>query len=75
MNKVELIKSLKEECQISKSEAATVVDLFFNKISDALADGDRVEVRGLWSFFKEYKSYAGRNPKTGETIPVALGLL
>ena len=72
MNKVELIKSLKEECQISKNEAATIVDSFFNKISEALADGDRVEIRGLCSFFvKEYPSYQGRNPMTGETVHVA----
>ena len=53
MNKLELINNLKEECQISKNEAAMIVDLFFNKISDALADGDRVEIRGLCSFFEK----------------------
>jgi hypothetical protein len=40
-----------DECRISKKEAATIVDLFFGKISTALADGDRVEIRGLCSFF------------------------
>ena len=72
MNKLELINNLKEECEISKNEAAAVVDIFFGKISEALADGDRVEIRGLCSFFvKEYKSYKGRNPKTGEKVQVA----
>ena len=72
MNKLELINNLKEECQISKKEAAIIVDLFFNKISEALAEGDRVEIRGLCSFFvKEYESYHGRNPKTGESVRVA----
>ena len=72
MNKLELINNLKEECQISKKEAAIIVDLFFNKISEALAEGDRVEIRGLCSFFvKEYESYQGRNPKTGEPVTVA----
>jgi len=72
MNKLELINNLKEECQISKNEAAMIVDLFFNKISEALADGDRAEIRGLCSFFvKEYKSYQGRNPRTGEAVTVA----
>ena len=72
MNKLELIKNLKEECQITKNEAALIVDLFFNKISDALAEGDRVEIRGLCSFFvKEYESYQGRNPKTGKRVQVA----
>ncbi|MGD8210260.1 MAG: HU family DNA-binding protein, partial [Desulfobacterales bacterium] len=37
MNKLELIDTLKDECQISKKEAATIIDLFFGKISEALA--------------------------------------
>jgi len=72
MNKLELIKMLRNECQISKKEAATVVDLFFNKMANALAEGDRVEIRGLCSFYvKEYDSYQGRNPRTGERVQVA----
>ena len=72
MNKLELIKNLKEECQITKKEAATVVDLFFNEMANALAKGDRVEIRGLCSFYvKEYDSYKGRNPRTGERVQVA----
>ncbi len=72
MNKLDLIKNLMEECQLTKKESAAVVDLFFSKISDALAGGDRVEIRGLCSFFvKEYKSYQGRNPMTGESVRVA----
>ncbi len=71
MNKMELINALKNEGMISKKEAATIVDLFFNKISEALAEGDRVEIRGLCSFFvKEYKSYQGRNPRTGEKVKI-----
>ena len=38
MNKLELIKNLKEDCQLSKKEAAAIVDLFFGKISDTLAE-------------------------------------
>ena len=72
MNKLKLIDALKEECRISKAEAAAVVDLFFGSISEALAKGDRVEIRGLCSLYvKEYKSYQGRNPKTGESVEVA----
>ena len=72
MNKIDLINALKNECRISKMEAATIVDLFFNKISSALAQGERVELRGLCTFFvKEYESYNGRNPKTGETVAVS----
>jgi integration host factor subunit beta len=69
MNKLELISALKNEGNISKSEAAKVVQIFFDNMADALARGDRVEIRGLCSFFvKEYKSYTGRNPKTGEKV-------
>ena len=72
MNKLELIDTLKNECQITKKEAAAIVDIFFDQISTALAEGDRVEIRGLCSLFvKEYKSYPGRNPKTGESVTVA----
>ena len=72
MNKLELIDTMKNECRISKKEAAAVVDIFFDQISTALAEGDRVEIRGLCSFFvKEYKSYQGRNPMTGESVTVA----
>ncbi len=72
MNKLELIDTLRNVGQISKKEAATIVDLFFGKISEALAEGDRVEIRSLCSFFvKEYKSYQGRNPMTGESVQVA----
>jgi integration host factor subunit beta len=71
MNKLELIKTLRDEAQITKLEAAAVVDLFINEMANSLAEGDRVEIRGLCSFFvKEYKSYQGRNPKTGEKVKV-----
>ena len=69
MNKLELISALKNEANISKSEAARVVQIFVDNMADALSQGERVEIRGLCSFFvKEYKSYTGRNPKTGEKV-------
>jgi integration host factor subunit beta len=72
MNKLDLVKSVMEECRISRNEAASVVDLFFGSMSEALAMGDRVEIRGLCSFYvKEYESYEGRNPKSGESVTVS----
>lgn len=71
MNKLELISALKNEANISKAEAARVVEIFFDSMADALAQGERVEIRGLASFFvKDYKSYTGRNPKTGEKVTI-----
>ncbi len=72
MNKLELIAMLKNEHRLSRREAAAIVDLFFESMSEALARGDRVEIRGLCSFYvKEHKSYKGRNPKTGESVQIA----
>ncbi|MDM8552829.1 HU family DNA-binding protein [Desulfobacterales bacterium HSG2] len=71
MNKLELIATLKNENEISKAEAAKVVEIFFNSMTEAMARGERVEIRGLCSFFvKDYKSYVGRNPKTGEKVRI-----
>lgn len=72
MNKLELIQALKNSNGLSKSEAEAVVNLFFDEMANALARGERVEIRGFCSFFiKEYKSYTGRNPKTGEKVQIA----
>ena len=67
MNKLELVEALREETGLNKSDAAVIVNMFFDEMSNALAKGDRVEMRGLCSLYvKKYKAYAGRNPKTGE---------
>jgi integration host factor subunit beta len=71
MNKLELMADLSKENGIKRSEAKTVVNMFFNEMADTLANGDRVEIRGLYSFHvKKYKSYTGRNPKTGEKAKI-----
>jgi integration host factor subunit beta len=71
MNKIELIQSLKESKGLNRAEAQKVVEMFFDAVADALIKGDRVEIRGLCIFHvKEYKSYTGRNPKTGERVTV-----
>lgn len=71
MNKLELVKALQDEAEITKLEAQEVVRLFFDSMGEALAEGDRVEIRGLCSFFvKEYGAYTGRNPKTGEKVKI-----
>ena len=71
LNKLDLISALKEQANLSKAEAANVVYLFFDNMAETLAGGDRVELRGLCSFYvKEYESYVGRNPKTGEKVPI-----
>ncbi len=71
MNKLELISALKQKTHLTKAEAAEVVKIFFDSLTDSLKKGDRVEIRGLCSFFiKNYKSYTGRNPKTGKEVVI-----
>ena len=71
MNKLELIEELRNKADLTKNEARNVVDLFFDEITSALANGDRVEIRRFCSFYvKHYKAYTGRNPKTGEQTRV-----
>ena len=72
MNKIDLIQALKDTNNLTKTEAERIVSLFFDQMADALAQGDRVEIRGLCSLFvKKYGSYTGRNPKTGEKVKIA----
>ena len=62
---------MKDSADLSNTEAAAVVNIFFRAMSDALANGERVEIRGLCSIFvKEYGSYIGRNPKTRENVKI-----
>ena len=71
MNKLDLIQEVKAANNLTKTEAAEVVDLFFGGMANALANGERVEIRGLCTFYvKDYKGYTGRNPKTGEKVPI-----
>ena len=71
MNKIDLIQALKDSNQLARSEAEMIVNLFFNEMADALAQGDRVEIRGLCSIFvKKYGGYTGRNPKTREKVKI-----
>ena len=71
MNKKDLIEALKNEAGIGKKEASAEVSLLFYKMAESLANGDRVEIRGLCSFYvKEYKGCTGRNPTTGDGVEI-----
>ena len=71
MNKSELIELLAIKKDISNKRAEEIVNLVFSSMTEALAAGDRIEIRGLGSFvIKDYDSYTGRNPKTGQPITV-----
>jgi integration host factor subunit beta len=71
MNNSELIDILKSRMLLNTKDARKFCDAFFSAIMESLGRGDRVEIRGFGSFtVKKYRSYTGRNPKTGEKITV-----
>lgn len=71
MNKSELIETLSEKRGISYKKSEEIINTIFDALSQAMLSGDRIEIRGFGSFIiNEYKSYTGRNPKTGESIDV-----
>lgn len=72
MNKSELIEALAEKINLPIREAGSITNALIETMSEALSNGDSIEIRGFGSFIvKEYGSYTGRNPKTGEKIKVS----
>ena len=72
MIKSELIAKLAEENpHLFQRDVERVVSTIFDSITDALSEGDRVELRGFGAFsVKERDSRIGRNPRTGEAVEV-----
>ena len=71
MNKSDLIERISSEADLPLKKADKLVTLVFHEMSEALGNGERVEIRGFGSFkVKHYNGYAGRNPKTLEAVEV-----
>src|SRR5262245_7239136 len=71
MTKAELIDEVSRLSNLTKKETETIVNTIFDNITDALAQGDKVELRGFGSFrIRQRNSRKGRNPKTGSTVSV-----
>jgi len=71
MNKSELILELAEATGMHKQVSEAVVKEVFNAMTEALVNNKGIEIRGFGSFsIREYESYVGRNPKSGEKIKV-----
>lgn len=71
MNKSELVDALAEAADLPVRKSEEIVKTVFDRMFEALAQGDRIEMRGFGSFeIREYGGYLGRNPKTGEQIEV-----
>ena len=71
MTKADLIEELSKVCNLTKKEGETIVTTVFDSIADALAKGDKVELRGFGSFrIRRRRARRGRNPKTGIIVSV-----
>ena len=72
VTKMELANLLFDELGLNKREAKEFVELFFEEIRSALENGDNVKFSGFGSFsVRDKPQRPGRNPKTGEEIPVS----
>ena len=71
MTKADLIDVIAERLRLPRGRADLLVTQVFDSMVEGLRRGDRIEIRGFGSFsIREYRSYQGRNPRTGERVVV-----
>jgi integration host factor subunit alpha len=69
--RADLADSIYEEVGLSRNESADLIEAILQEISDALVAGEQVKISGFGSFsIREKSERIGRNPKTGEEIPI-----
>jgi integration host factor subunit alpha len=71
LTKAQLADLLFDEIGLNKREAKDMVDAFFDLISQKLVEGEDVKLSGFGNFQIRTKARPGRNPRTGELIPIA----
>src|SRR5690554_7489891 len=72
LTKADLAAALFDEVGLNKREAKEFVDAWFETIRQALEDGDHVKLSGFGNFqLRDKNQRPGRNPKTGEEIPIS----
>lgn len=72
LTKAAMAERLFEELGLNKREAKDLVEQFFEEVSRALENGENVKLSGFGNFvLRDKKQRPGRNPKTGEEIPIS----
>ncbi len=72
LTKAHLAELLFKEIGLNKRESKDMIDAFFDLVSDSLVDGKDVKISGFGNFqIRTKAARPGRNPRTGETIPIA----
>ena len=70
-NKQDLIAKVAETAELSKKQAALVVNTVFETISESLSNGEKVQIIGFGSFdVRERAERKGRNPQTGDELVI-----
>ena len=71
MTKAELVDNVSDRVNLTKKQTEVIVNILFNSITEALSEGDKVELRGFGSFrIRDRNPREGRNPKTGDTVHI-----
>lgn len=71
MTKSDLIEAVANTLKLPKGKAELIINSIFVCMEEALKRGERIEIRGFGSFeVRSYKSYEGRNPRTGDPVKV-----
>src|ERR1035437_9235448 len=71
MTKADLIAVVADKLKFPWARAELLVDQIFSSMTQALQQGEGIEIRGFGSFtVRDYKAYEGRNPRTGDTVHV-----
>ncbi len=71
LTKADMAEKLYEELGLNKREAKEVVEMFFEEVRAALESGNQVKLSGFGNFdLRDKNQRPGRNPKTGEEIPI-----
>ena len=71
LTKADMAERLFEELGLNKREAKELVEMFFEEVRDALESGQQVKLSGFGNFdLRDKKQRPGRNPKTGQEIPI-----
>jgi integration host factor subunit alpha len=72
LTKADLAEMLFDELGLNKREAKEIVEMFYSEICTALENNDQVKLSGFGNFeLRDKNSRPGRNPKTGEEIPIS----
>ncbi|MFT4579113.1 MAG: integration host factor subunit beta [Nitrospinales bacterium] len=71
MTKAELVEKVANQINLTKKQTEVVVNTVFSSITDSLAEGKKVELRGFGSFrIRQRNARVGRNPKSGQKVDV-----